>query len=177
MLGEMSECHTSDLSNTRLFWWLTSDTGQTTLLCNTLIKSFFNILNVDASPTFSKNRTKYPGLLWFLEIWNGVQLAYRFKSIKHQTMKKMFGVRPTPPPLKTLLVFSSWLGVLYLGCEHVPATKGYLVHLSYFFEFVNRQKVQAYTLFEMVVSRNCVSCCDKGEVPSRVQYRGAIIHW
>jgi hypothetical protein len=32
------------------------------LLCKTVTKSFFNIMNVKASPIFYTNPTKYPGL-------------------------------------------------------------------------------------------------------------------
>jgi hypothetical protein len=42
----------------------------TTLLCKTVTKSLFEILNVNASPTLSSNPTNYPGISVVSENWN-----------------------------------------------------------------------------------------------------------
>jgi hypothetical protein len=57
-----------DLNETLLFRYMASAADLTTLLCKTVTKSFFKILNVNRSPTLSSNPKKYPGFLWFLKI-------------------------------------------------------------------------------------------------------------
>jgi hypothetical protein len=60
----LSICCIFDINSTRLFLCLGSVADPIRLLCSIVVKSFFNILNVNASPTLSaKKPIKYPDFL------------------------------------------------------------------------------------------------------------------
>jgi hypothetical protein len=88
--NELSDSCTYDLNDNILFRWLASAADLTKLICKTVTKSFFKMLDFNESSTLSEITTEYPGF--------SVDSGNFETESRYKTGSKRYGISLVPPP-------------------------------------------------------------------------------